>query len=539
MTDLRILPLGDRGLLIELGEELSAEVNARGRGLARALRALHGVEDVVPTLRSVLVVFDPLAADPAVFAETAEHLAQTLPAMPGAGRVTEVPVVYGGEAGPDLDEVAGICGLTRDQVIRAHSDVEYTVFMLGFTPGYPYLGILPAPLRVPRLPSPRLRVPRGSVAIADAMAGIYPLASPGGWRLIGRTPLPIYDPGDTDPVLFRPGDRVRFTPVARAEFPEPPAEAPLPVPRHPVLEVRSPGLYTTVQDAGRTGYRSLGIPQSGAMDPPALWAANAAVGNPPGAPALELTAPGPVLSILDHTTIAVAGADLGAMVDSTPIDPDQAVALRPGQGVRFGAPRAGMWAYLAVAGGVDAAVALGSASTYVPGRLGGSGGRRLRAGDVIGAGRRGGRRPRASGEGPAVPAGGVTVRVIAGPQDEWLIEEARRAVLKEEFRISLHSDRAGARLAGPALAHRIDAAFLSDGVLPGSVQVPRGGAPIVIMPDGPTTGGYPKVAAVITADLRLVAQARPGAAVHLRAAAMGEAVEALRAERERYARLLG
>lgn len=536
MTNLRILPLGDRGLLIELGEELSVATNARVRALARALQGLSAVEDVVPTLRSLLVVFDPLRGDPAVIAETAEHLAGSAgAATQGGGRLFEVPVVYGGEAGPDLDAVAGICGLTREQVVRAHSEVEYTVFMLGFTPGYPYLGILPDPLRVPRLSSPRLRVPRGSVAIADAMAGIYPLASPGGWHLLGRTPLVIYDPLQADPVVFRPGDRVRFTPVARAEFPEPPAEAPLPVPPHPVLEVRSPGLYTTVQDAGRTGYRALGIPQSGAMDPLSLQAANAAVGNDPSAPALELTAPGPVLRFLDHATIAVAGADLGAMVDSTPMELGKPTVLRPGQIVGFDAPRTGMWAYLAVAGGVDAGVALGSASTYVPGRLGGGGGRRLREGDIIGRGQRGGGRARAIGEMPAIPGEEVVLRVIPGPQEEWLTEEARRAILKEEFETTLHSDRAGARLAGPALAHRARAEFLSDGVLPGCVQVPWGGAPIIIMPDGPTTGGYPKPAAVTTADLRLVAQARPGTVLRMRETTMEQAVEALRAARDAYA----
>lgn len=539
MTDLRILSLGDRGVLLEVGDDLTVEVNARVRALARGLRALRGVEDVVPTLRSVLVVLDPLVGDPALVTETAEHLARVPPEGPGPGRVIEVPVVYGGEAGPDLEEVAALCGLTPDQVIRAHGEVLYTVFMLGFTPGYPYLGILPAPLRVPRLSSPRVRVPRGAVAIAEMMTGIYPLSSPGGWRLLGRTPRPIYDPSSSDPVLLRPGDRVRFTAVAHAEFAEPAVDAPLPAPPHPVFEVRGAGLYTTVQDAGRPGYRSLGIPRSGAMDPPALWAANAAVGNPPSAPALELTAPGPGLRVLARATIAVTGADLSATVDRTPIDPGRAVALRPGQTVRFAESRAGMWAYLAVAGGVEAAVALGSASTYVPGRLGGSGGRRLRDGDLIGAGEGAPGRPRATGERVAMPTGEVTVRVIPGPQDEWLTEEAQRAVLKEQFRISLHSDRAGARLLGPALAHRATSAFLSDGVLPGAVQVPRGGAPIVIMPDGPTTGGYPKVAAVISADLRLLAQARPGTAVRLRAVGIDEAVEALRARHEAYARLLG
>jgi biotin-dependent carboxylase-like uncharacterized protein len=372
-------------------------------------------------------------------------------------------------------------------------------------------------------------VPEGSVGLADAVAGIYPLASPGGWRLIGRTPLAIYEPMEADPILLRPGDRLRFVPVRGAAFRERPGAARLPVPRRPVFEVQSPGLYSTVQDGGRRGYRSLGVPPSGAMDPPALWAANAAVGNPPEAPALEVTAPGPVLRVLDDVTAAVAGADLSAEVDGTAVESAAPVRLRPGQRLRFGAPRAGVWAYVAVAEGIEGRTALGSASTFVPGLLGGSGGRRLREGDVIG--RAGG--PLRTGPGtrrapPAMPQAGVTARVILGPQDEWLTEEARAALLKEEYRTSLQSDRTGARLDGSALAHRSAGAFLSDGVLPGAVQVPSGGRPIVIMPDGPTTGGYPKAAVVIAADLRLLAQARPGTGVRFRPVTMEEAVEALR-----------
>lgn len=527
---MRVLPLGERGLLIEVGEDLDPGTNARVRALARRLGGLPGVEEVLPALRSVLVVFDPLASDAALIAETAEQVLPALAAASGAtARLIEVPVVYGGPSGPDLEEVAAQSGLSAETVIREHAAVEYTVYMLGFRPGFPYLGILPDSLQVRRLPAPRLRVAEGSVGLADAMTGIYPLASPGGWRLIGRTPLPIYDPMEADPILLRPGDRLRFVPVRDATFRDRPAAAHLPDPRHPVLEVQSPGLYSTIQDGGRRGYRSLGVPPSGAMDPAALWAANAAVGNAPDAPALEVTAPGPVLRALDDVTAAIAGADLSAEVDGTPVEPAFPLRLRSGQRIRFGAPRAGMWAYVAVAGGIEGRTALGSASTFVPGLLGGSAGRRLREGDVLG---RATTPPRAGpgkrSEPPALPPGGITVRVILGPQDEWLTEEARAALLKEEYRTSLQSDRTGARLDGPVLAHRSAGAFLSDGVLPGAVQVPSGGRPIVIMPDGPTTGGYPKAAVVIAADLRLLAQARPGTVVRFRPVTMEEAVEALR-----------
>lgn len=521
-------PLADCGLLIELERRLDPEINARARAIAAGFPAIAGVIETVPALCSVLIVFDPLSTDLAALLDAAEAAARSPGLRPAdIGRLIEVPVVYGGTAGPDLEEVAALCGLTPDQVVGEHTAVEYAVYMLGFTPGYPYLGVLPVGLHLPRLAVPRLRVPAGSVAIADALAGIYPMESAGGWRLIGRTPLSIYDPTEPDPVLLRPGDRVRFSPISSATFPPPPRDAPNPRPSHPVFEIRSGGLYTTVQDLGRPGFRRLGVPAGGAMDPFALRVANLAAGNPPGAAALELTVPGPVLRMLDEAQLAIAGADLSPELDGTPVEPARPFQVRPGQVLEFGAPRRGMWCYLAVRGGIDVRPVLGSSATFAPGRLGGSGGRRLREGDVVG---RGPDRGVATIEGldVSLPGGEITVRVIPGPHDEWLTEDARASLLREVFTVGLHTDRAGARLDGPALAHSISREFFSDGLLPGAIQIPSGGRPIVILPDGPTTGGYPNAAALISADLRLVAQSPPGTKLRFTAVSMEEAVDALR-----------
>ncbi len=529
----RILPLGEQALLLELGDELSPTVNGRVRAVARGLREVPGVAEAAPALRSVLVLFDPLATDVEPLVDAADRLIHSVqPTSSARGRVIEVPVLYGGEAGPDLSEVAALQGVAPDDVIRVHSATEYTVYMLGFMPGFPYLGILPEMLRTPRLPSPRLRLPAGSVAIADTMTGIYPLPSPGGWRVIGRTPLAVYDPREADPVLLRPGDLVRFVPLPRAKFAESPAVRPLPVPRHPVFEVFAPGLYTTIQDLGRPGHRSLGIPASGAMDPLAMQVANAAVGNPLDAPVLEMTAPGPILRVLDHAVVAVAGADLSPTLDGTALEPGRAATVRPGQTLEVGAPRAGVWSYLAVAGKVEGSTVLGSASTYVPGALGGSAGRRLREGDILGRSTTAsGSRRIVPGDAVAIPGAEAIVRVILGPQDEWLTDDARTSFGRGVYRVTVHGDRAGVRLDGPLLTHRVEREFLSDGLLAGAIQVPAGGQPIVIMPDGPATGGYPKMAMVIGADLRLVAQARPGTEMRFRAVSMEEALEALREQR--------
>ncbi|HEX4840761.1 MAG TPA: 5-oxoprolinase subunit PxpB, partial [bacterium] len=516
--------LGDRGLLVEFADELSVEINARVRALGRALCDMPGVVEVIPTFRSLLIVLDPLHADRARIADDAMQLAHQLPRdAEGRGRLIELPVVYGGDAGPDLDALAQRWGITAREVVDLHCGHEYVVFMLGFAPGFPYLGILPKALHTPRLPSPRTRVPVGSVAIADELTGVYPLSTSGGWNLIGRTPQRLYDPQAPDPIRCRPGDRVRFTPIASAEFADTAVAAvPLPRPAHPTWDVRKGGLYTTVQDLGRVGYRSLGVPLSGAMDPAALQVANVVVGNAPGAAALECTAPGPVLRALDDITIVITGADLQATLDRAILEQGTAISVRAGQTLSFGAPRAGMWAYVAVAGGLDVATVLGSASAYVPGSLGGV---RLRAGDVLG--RREGptrfltRRPPPL----PIPATEATVRVIPGPQDTWFAPEVRAAFYRATFTVSVRSDRAGTRLDGPKVQVQRER-MLSDGMVAGAVQVPSGGQPIVIMPDGPTTGGYPKLGVVASADLRLVAQARPGVKIRFVPATLREAVTA-------------
>ncbi|MCS6992236.1 MAG: 5-oxoprolinase subunit PxpB [Anaerolineales bacterium] len=208
----RIFTLSDTALLIRLGEVLDPALNRRVHLLAAALKAapLPGFLECVPGYASLTVHYDPLAlteSEVRTWLKTRLHLVEETAQRPT--QTIEVPVVYNG---PDLDFVAETCHLAPDEVIRLHCGTRYTVYMMGFTPGFPYLGILPEALRVPRLPTPRARVPAGSVAIAGAQTGIYPVESPGGWRLIGHTPLTLFDPNRTPPFLFAPGDEVRFLP---------------------------------------------------------------------------------------------------------------------------------------------------------------------------------------------------------------------------------------------------------------------------------------------------------------------------------------
>jgi KipI family sensor histidine kinase inhibitor len=536
----RLLPTGDRGLLVEFASDVSVETAAIVLGADAALAGLPGIVETVPALRSVLVVYDPLTVGFDRLAEQVEAAVRTAGPVPiDAGRLIEVPVVYGGVDGPDLETVARACGLDAADVVRLHSEPSYFVMMLGFAPGFPYLGSLPARLRVPRRATPRTRVPAGSVAIADRFTGIYPQATAGGWHLLGRAVAHLFDPNRSPPCLLAPGDRVRFVPVERtstiaAGRPAAPPAHP-PAPRAPVFEVQEPGLLTTVQDLGRPGWRRVGIPASGALDRGAFLAVNAAAGNPPDTAALEFTFPGPKLRVLAEARVAIAGADFGARLNRAPLDPLEPVLAQRGDVLEFTAPRHGQWAYLAVAGGIDVPAAFGSRSTYARGELGGYQGRSVRAGDVLG------RDEGRSGAGAIRPAYAVAqasgpVRVILGPQTGEFAVDAQAAWLSRTFEATVQRDRSGMRFRGPGLGHRRSAEILSDGLLPGSVQVPADGQPIVILADGPTTGGYAKIATVITADLDRLAQAPPGTPVRFEAVSVAEAHEAWKALAAGYTR---
>lgn len=209
-----IRPASDRSLLISFGEEISFDAHLAVARLTRSLLGVRGILNLHPAYTSVLVDFDPRRRSHQQMADLIrEHVAFHQHEAPPPPRHVEIPVRYGGEFGPDLGDVAGHTGLSEERVIELHAAAEYLVYFVGFSTCFPYLGGLPPELATPRLSAPRKHVPVGSVAIGGPQAGIYPLASPGGWRLIGRTTLPLFDPSASPPPLLRMGDRIRFVPV--------------------------------------------------------------------------------------------------------------------------------------------------------------------------------------------------------------------------------------------------------------------------------------------------------------------------------------
>ena len=305
----------------------------------------------------------------------------------------------------------------------------------------------------------------------------------------------------------------------------------------PSLKVLAPGFHTTVQDLGRIGYQNIGVPVSGALDGVSLRLANALVGNRLGTPAIEILISGPALEVVaDAVRIALVGPGAGLKIGGENphvVAGGQSVTLSRGEVSQVVASQFVACCYLAVEGGIAVPLVLGSASTYVRAALGGFEGRALQSGDMVPlaiASAPDRRELRLSN--PLDPARDQPIRVIPGPQLEYFTQEAAAALLGAEFRISQSADRMGMRLDGPPLHHRQGWDIVSDAIATGAIQVPGSGQPILLLADHQTTGGYPKIATVISADLPVVGRRRPGDALRFTAVTVEEAEELCR-EQER------
>jgi len=217
----RVVPAGDSAIIVEFEERIDPAVNARTIACAEAIQGadLPGVRDVVPTYRSVAIYFDPLRTNGDLLMETVDRSAALASsALETVRAPVRIPVCYGADLGPDLALVAAFAGMQEQDVIRVHTATTYRVFMLGFVPGFAYLGIVDARIAMPRHSTPRVRVPLGSVGIAGVQTGVYPAETPGGWQLIGRTPVKPFDPARAEPFLMRAGDAVQFYSIERSEY---------------------------------------------------------------------------------------------------------------------------------------------------------------------------------------------------------------------------------------------------------------------------------------------------------------------------------
>ena len=511
---IRVLTASDTALLVE-----AADLDESMRLLPALVAAeLPGVTEFVPAARTIMVRFSPGV----VSAERLESMLLAIEptdARTGSTGEVTVPVRYDGE---DLGETARLLGLTSDELIARHQAATWTVAFSGFAPGFGYMAGDDPLFDVPRRTTPRTRIPAGSVALAGRFAGVYPKESPGGWQLIGRTDLAMWDIDRDPPALLKPGTTVRFERVER-ELVQAAAPKPQIVDTAHAIGVVRPGLQLLVQDRGRPGMAAEGVSASGTADRAALAEANKAVGNAPGEAALELAGGGAALRFRGDAVVAVTGALCDVTLDSdqrsASMPHGQPFAVEDGDELRIGFAADGLRMLLGIRGGIALEPVLGSAATDTLAHLGPA---PLAAGSVVPLrGPHHGIRSAEPTRAPRVPLpmSGSTVEldITLGPRDDWFTQSALERLVSQEWEVTPRSDRVGVRLQGAAPLERArDGELESEGAVTGAIQVPPDGQPVLFLPDHPLTGGYPIIGAVVDSDLDLAGQLPPGSRIRFR-----------------------
>ncbi|UWU25408.1 urea amidolyase family protein (plasmid) [Rhizobium sp. CB3060] len=520
---LRFLPAGTEGLLVELAD-LEATLT-----LLDALQADRpdGVLEFVPAARTLLVRFDPLITSRTVLIDTIACV-DLSSRSDRRGETFDIPVTYDGE---DLNDVANHLGWSVEEVVRRHTQATYTVAFTGFAPGFAYMTCDDPAFDVPRRQSPRVRIPAGSVALGGKFGGIYPTDSPGGWQLLGRTPLKMWDTSRDRAALLAPGDRVRFLDMARAPAVSV-ADAPAAFSKRATSSRDEMGLRVTradrpalFQDLGRPGQAGQGVSESGALDRTSLIEANLCVGNPRGAAAIEIAYGGFAIKADRPVTLAVAGASSPMTIRAgdgrsvlAPLT--RPFALDAGDELTLEFPSEGTRSYLAIRGGFHIETILNSAATDTLAKVGPS---PIVAGDVLLPANE-----PASAVDPCRPAAWslpkagdtVTLDVMLGPRTDWFTEKGLVTLLGQEWQVTAESSRVGVRIAGAEPLERTESAELqSEGTPLGAIQVPHSGQPVLFLADHPLTGGYPVIGVVARHHLDLASQIPIGANIRFNAIA--------------------
>ena len=498
-----------KGVYLPFSDRLELAANRELQALARKLLAspLPGVTDIIPGYSNLYTEFD---ADVLTERKVRSWLEQAHGDEAESGaRTVHLPVHFDGE---DLPHVAAATGLSEAEVVARFTAPTYHVYAVGFMPGFPFLGEVDPALRLPRRGVPRPQVPANTVAIANAQAGIYPLATPGGWHLLGTSLTPLYDPLRERALLLAPGDSVTFS--AATERPSTGRVAGLDLlptdPDTPFLRILEPGLLDIVVDGGRLLAGRFGFGRGGALDAPLASLANRLVGNPPGTPLVELSLLGGTYEVLRAGVIAVAGRALTPVVNGRGLEPFTSFTVRRGDILSFTPQPTGSRSYLAVAGGIASARFMGSASVDLRGKVG----RSLAAGDILGLAREPQVRPGRRFVPYARAQNVVTLRLQPGPQAN---PDALAALTAKPFTVG-RADRTGLQLAGSSVP---GGDVLSEAVPLGAVQLTASGLPLLLLNDRGTLGGYSKPAVLHSADLAKAAQLRPGQAVRFSVDVLG------------------
>lgn len=547
MEDVVYIPVNESMLLLSFGSTIDRRIHERMM-LAKQLIEQHpfdGLIETVPAYNSLAVYYDPLQiikSEETIAATVVSRLKNILQkgsvavASVAEQSVITIPVCYDESFGIDLQELSASLQLSVEEIIQLHTEKTYHVYMLGFTPGFPYMGTVDERLISKRKTQPRLQVPTGSIAIAGTQTGIYPFATPGGWNIIGRTPINIVDLQKENPFLLKAGNEVQFKSITKDEFETYSTSNALherestnsinrstkkPDGKKQLIRIEQCGFLTTLQDCGRNGYQQFGISKGGAMDTHAAQLANALLGNKLNDLVLEITQSPHRFHFLQDAVVAFTGAGLQPQNGNNSIPLAQPVFVSKDTVIDCKHPVPGFRLYMAVAGGFAADVFLQSSSTDLLAKAGGCEGRPLQKHDVL--------KTRTTlttlqKKMRAVLKAGAALELNSQLTDytvqqvrllqsiEWneLDDASKAAVEKSSFSINVQSSRMGYRLHGASLSTVKQIELISSPVTQGTIQLTPSGELIILMADAQTAGGYPRIAQVCAVDLPLLAQKKPG-----------------------------
>ena len=547
-VDAKIVQASEDSLQIQFEQKICPEVNSRISAFVKTFeyiaKDIAGVLEVLPTYCSVSIYFDEAICQISLLKDLAQKALQKSEEekteSTDSARTITIPVCYEDqEFAPDLEKVALHAKLSKEEVIKLHSSSDYLIYMMGFLPGFPYLGGMNPRLETPRLETPRTKIPAGSVAIGGAQTGLYPVESPGGWNIIGRTPLRLFDVKRKPFFLYEAGDKIRFLPITREEFKNfdeslwlaqvaGKSEASIETSDNAAdskevyecgggIKILEPGLLTSIQDSGITGFQKYGIGQSGAMDQISFALANKICGNEKNAACLETTLAGPLIRFVTACDFAITGAVFeNATLDGMRIEMNKKISAKAGSLLSCGFASKGLRSYIAFSGGLLVPKVFRSSSTNLKSKIGGYMGRKLQADDQLAIGINK-KNPllvpdNKSTEGFTENKDVLLLDCIKSSQFDFFQEKIVKKFTDSIYTVSAESDRMGIRFTGPGLeCGKTD--IISDAIPFGAVQITSAGLPVVMAADRQTTGGYAKIACVTKASMCRLAQALPGTKV--------------------------
>ncbi len=547
-VDAKIVQASEDSLQIQFEQKICPEVNSRISAFVKTFeyiaKDIAGVLEVLPTYCSVSIYFDEAICQISLLKDLAQKALQKSEEekteSTDSARTITIPVCYEDqEFAPDLEKVALHAKLSKEEVIKLHSSSDYLIYMMGFLPGFPYLGGMNPRLETPRLETPRTKIPAGSVAIGGAQTGLYPVESPGGWNIIGRTPLRLFDVKRKPFFLYEAGDKIRFLPITREEFENfdeslwlaqvaGKSEASIETSGDTAdskevyecgggIKILEPGLLTSIQDSGITGFQKYGIGQSGAMDQISFALANQICGNEKNAACLETTLAGPSIRFVTACDFAITGAVFeNATLDGMRIEMNKKISAKAGSLLSCGFASKGLRSYIAFSGGLLVPKVFRSSSTNLKSKIGGYMGRKLQADDQLAIGINK-KNPllvpyNKSTEGFIENKDVLLLDCIKSSQFDFFQEKIVKKFTDSIYTVSAESDRMGIRFAGQSLECG-NTDIISDAIPFGAVQITSAGLPVVMAADRQTTGGYAKIACVKKSAMYRLAQALPGTKV--------------------------